>query len=208
MEQNKSTPTAEQKSAEQRHIVEKTPYSADGYIVDQARLTTVKYGVFTSDINGCGWIAAFNLLKHFDQEHEEQALANELIRHSIFRGLLGTDLFRLRRFVKRHGYRMPIVFRWNKKARLPEGTSAGIIYYCHKDGFHFVTFYADETLPPDDQGEARFRFLNGIGGKGNHFDTMRGFLTTHNVIPFALIMVWPDWRKNLNPASKSPAESD
>ena len=208
LEQNKNTPTVEQKSAEQRHIVEKTPYSVDGYIVDQARLTTVKYGALMSDINGCGWIAAFNLLKHFEQEHEEQALANELIRHSIFRGLMGTDLFRLRRFVKRHGYRMPIVFRWNKKARLPEGTSAGIIYYCHKDGFHFVTFYADESLPPDALGEARFRFLNGIGGKGNHFDTMRGFLTTHNVIPFALIMVWPDWRKNLNPASKNPAESD
>ena len=221
MEQNKSTPTTEQlQTAEQKQIteqkptavqnriIERTPYSADGYIVDQARLTTVKYGVMTSDINGCGWIAAFNLLKHFEQEHEEQALANELIRHSIFRGLMGTDLFRLRRFVKRHGYRMPIVFRWNKKARLPEGTSAGIIYYCHKDGFHFVTFYADESLPPDDQGEARFRFLNGIGGKGNHFDTMQNFLTTHNVIPFALIMVWPDWRKNINPASKSPAAAD
>ena len=219
MEQNKSTPTAEQlQTAEQKQIteqkptavqnriIERTPYSADGYIVDQARLTTVKYGVMTSDINGCGWIAAYNLLKHFEQEHEEQALANELIRHSIFRGLMGTDLFRLRRFVKRHGYRMPIVFRWNKKARLPEGTSAGIIYYCHKDGFHFVTFYADESLPPDALGEARFRFLNGIGGKGNHFDTMQNFLTTHNVIPFALIMIWPDWRKNLSSASKNPAE--
>ena len=215
MEQNKSTPTAEQlQTAEQKptavqnRIIERTPYSADGYIVDQARLTTVKYGVMTSDINGCGWIAAYNLLKHFEQEHEEQALANELIRHSIFRGLMGTDLFRLRRFVKRHGYRMPIVFRWNKNARLPEGTSAGIIYYCHKDGFHFVTFYADESLPPDALGEARFRFLNGIGGKGNHFDTMQNFLTTHNVIPFALIMIWPDWRKNLKPASKSPSAAD
>ncbi|MPM59674.1 hypothetical protein SDC9_106520 [bioreactor metagenome] len=110
--------------------------------------------------------------------------------------------------MKRHGYRMPIVFRWNKKARLPEGTSAGIIYYCHKDGFHFVTFYADESLPPDAGGEARFRFLNGIGGKGNHFDTMRGFLTGHNVIPFALILVWPDWRRGIIPAAKNPTAMD
>ena len=193
---------------EQKRTLEKTPYSTDGYIVDQARLTTVKYGVFTSNINGCGWIAAFNFLKRFGQEHEEQALADELIRYTVFRGLAGTDLFRLRRMLKRHGYRMPIVFRWNKKARLPEGTSAGIIYYCHKDGFHFVTFYADESLPPDAEGEARFRFLNGIGGKGNHFDTMRSFLTTHNVIPFALIMVWPDWRKPVSSASENPSAGD
>jgi hypothetical protein len=170
---------------------ERTPYSNDGYIVDQARLTTIKYGVFTSDINGCGWIAAYNFLKRFGKDVQQQQIADDLIRHSLFHGLMGTDLFRLRRKMKQYGYRMPIRFNWNKKARLPEGTSAGIIYYCHKDGFHFVTFYADESLPPDAEGEARFRFLNGIGGKGNHFDTMRGFLTTHNVIPFALIMVWP-----------------
>ena len=168
----------------------RSPYSPDGYIVDQAQVTDIRYGALMSDINGCGWIAAFNLLKHFDQEHEEQALANELIRHSIFRGLLGTDLFRLRRFVKRHGYRMPIVFRWNKKARLPEGTSAGIIWYCHKDGFHFVTFYADGSIPPSADGEARFRFLNGHAGKELHIDTMHGFLTQNNVIPFALILTW------------------
>ena len=121
----------------------------------------------------------------------EKTLAGELIRHTVFRGLAGTDLFRLRRHLNRHGYRMPIVFRWNKKARLPEGTSAGIIWYCHKDGFHFVTFYADETISPTNDGEARFRFLNGHAGKESHFDTMRGFLTHNNVIPFALILVWP-----------------
>ena len=186
----------------------KTPYSTDGYIIDQARVTNIRYGVFTSDINGCGWIAEYNFLKRMGLRVNEKTLADELIRFSVFRGMTGTDIMRLRFYLKKHGYRMPLKFRWNKKARLPEGTSAGIIYYCHKDGFHFVTFYADESLPPDDQGEARFRFLNGIGGKGNHFDTMQNFLTTHNVIPFALIMVWPDWRKNLKPASKNPAESD
>jgi len=169
----------------------KTPYSKDGYIVDQARLTAVRYGVFTSDVNGCGWIAGYNFLKRMGEDVREQALADELIRHSVFRGLLGTDLFRLRRRLKQHGYRMPVKLCRNQKARLPEGTRAGIIYYCHKDGLHFVTFYADESLPPKEDGEARFRFLNGLAGKEDHFDTMRGFLTRHNVIPFALILVWP-----------------
>jgi len=171
----------------------RTPYSSDGYIVDQAQVTHIKYGVLTSDINGCGWIAAFNFLKAQGRAVNEQALADELIRYSIFRGLAGTDLFRFKRLLKRHGYRTRLTFRWNKKARLPEGTSAGVIYYCHKDGLHFVTFSCIEAVKParDEAGETRFRFFNGIGGKGNHFDTMRGFLTAHNVVPFALILTWP-----------------
>ena len=161
--------------------------------MDQAQVTDIRYGVFTSDINGCGWIAAFNFLKAQDQAVNEKKLADELIRHSIFRGLVGTDLFRLKRMLKRHGYPTRLIFRWNKKARLPEETRAGVIYYCHKDGFHFVTFSRIEAVEParDGEGELRFRFFNGIGGKGNHFDTMRHFLTTHNVIPFALILNWP-----------------
>ncbi len=169
----------------------KTPFSKDGYIIDQARVTDIRYGALTSDINGCGWIAAYNFLKRMGQTVDGKTIADELIRYTLFRGLVGTDLFRLRRYIRRHGYRMPIQWHWNKKARLPEGTSAGVIWYCHKDGFHFVTFYADDAIAPKEDGEARFRFLNGHAGKESHIDTMRGFLTQNNVIPFALIMVWP-----------------
>lgn len=170
----------------------RTPYSKDGYIIDQARLKGIRYGALTSDINGCGWIAEYNFLKRMGQRVEEQALADELMRYTLFRGLTGTDLFRLRFYLKKHGYRMPIRFRWNKKARLPGGTSAGIIWYCHKDGFHFVTFYADASIAPEAGGETRFRFLNGLSGHENHLDTISGFLTKNNVIPFALILVWTE----------------
>ena len=169
----------------------RTPYSKDGYIIDQAKLTGIRYGVFTSDVNGCGWIAAYNFLKRMGLNVNEKAIADELIRRTVFRGLVGTDLFRLRRFLKKRGYRMPLKLRWNKKARLPEGTSAGIIWYCHKDGFHFVSFYADKSISPEEDGEARFRFLNGLAGHESHLDTMTGFLTKSNILPFALIMIWP-----------------
>ena len=175
----------------------KTPYSKDGYIIDQARLKGIRYGAFSSDINGCGWIAEYNFLRRMGQSVDEQALADELIRFSIFRGLTGTDIFRLRYYAKKHGYRMPVKFRRNKKARLPEGTSAGIIWYCHKDGFHFVTFYADGGIPPSAEGEARFRFLNGHAGREQHIDTMRGFLTQNNVIPFAMILTWPGTKEKV-----------
>ena len=31
----------------------KTPYATDGYIIDQALMTNIRYGALTSDINGC-----------------------------------------------------------------------------------------------------------------------------------------------------------
>ena len=171
----------------------RSPYSPDGYLVDQAQVTDIRYGALMSDINGCGWIAAFNFLKSQGNAVNAQSLADELIRHSIMRGLAGTDLFRLKRMLKRHGYPTKLVFRRNKQARLPEGTDAGVIYYVHRDGPHDVTFSRIQPVEPalDEAGEARFRFFNGIGGASNHFDTMRGFLTTHNVLPFALILIWP-----------------
>lgn len=182
----------------------KTPYSQDGYIVDQARLKDIRYGVFTSDINGCGWIAVFNFLKAVGRPVEERAIANELIRYSVLRGLVGTDLFRLKRALRRHGYPTRLIACGNKKARLPEEARAGVIFYCHKDGFHFVTLSRMEPVDPerDEKGEPRCRFFNGIGGKGNHFDTLSGFLSKHNVIPFALILIWPGKRRN--PPLESP----
>jgi hypothetical protein len=187
----------------------KSAYSSDGYIVDQARLKEVRYGVFTSDVNGCGWIAEYNFLRAQGQPADAQALADELIRYTILRGLTGTALFRLRRMIRRHGYPTKLLFRWNKKARLPEETRAGVIYYCHRDGFHFVTFSRMEAVEPaaDGAGEARFRFFNGVAGKANHFDTLRGFLTKHNIIPFALILAWPGKPREA-PASESPAKGD
>ena len=183
-------------------------YSPDGYIVDQAQVTDIRYGALSSDINGCGWIAAFNFLKSQGNAVDAKTLADELIRHSVFRGLAGTDLFRLKRMLRRHGYPTRLVFRRNKQARLPEGTDAGVIYYVHKDGPHYVTFTRIQPVEPalDEVGEARFRFLNGIGGASNHYDTMRGFLTAHNVLPFALILIWP--QKANCPPSENPAALD
>lgn len=187
---------------------QRSPYSPDGYLVDQAQVTDIRYGALMSDINGCGWIAAFNFLKTQGNTVNAKALADELIRFSILRGLAGTDLFRLKRMLRRHGYPTRLVFRQNKQARLPEGTDAGVIYYVHKDGPHFVTFSRIQPVEPawDEAGETRFRLFNGIGGKSNHFDTMRGFLTAHNVLPFALILIWPREANHRPP--ENPAASD
>jgi len=171
---------------------ERTPYSSDGYIVDQARLTNIRYGARTSDANGCGWIAAYNFLRRRGEDVTEREIADELIRYTLLRGLLGTDLFRLKRMLRRRGYPTRLKFAGKKRAVLPETAEAGVIYYCHKNGFHFVTFARDEqAIDADGETKTRFRFLNAIAGRERHVDTMQGFLQKHSVLPFAILLLWP-----------------
>ncbi len=175
-------------------VKQKTPYASDGYIVNQGKLTDVRYGLRMSNANGCGWIAAFNFLKRQGEDVTAQGIADELIRWTIFRGLFGTEMFHLWLYLARRGYRTGVKVTGNKKAALPGTASAGVIYYRHKRGFHFVSFYRDENVPQTENGNPRYRFLNAIAGKEDHFDTMAGFLTKHNVIPFAVVFFRP--RKN------------
>lgn len=186
--------TAEQTAAKTAAPV-KTPYSSDGYIVDQARVTFIRYGVFSSDVNGCGWIAAFNFLKWRGEAMNEKATADELIRWAPLHGLAGTSVFRLKRMLKRRGCPTALKIVTKKRAALPETARAGILYYVHKDGPHFVAFYRDDTVPQQENEAPRFRFLNAIPGRGNHFDTLQGFLARHNVLPIAGVLVWPRQKK-------------
>lgn len=172
-------------------VKKRAPYSSDGYIVNQGRLTDIRYGLLPSSANGCGWIAAYNFLKQQGVEIAEQNVADELIRWTILRGLVGTEMFRLKRYLARKGYRTAFTPTGNRNAALPETTRAGVIYYRHKRGFHFVSFYRDENVPQIGNEKPRFRFLNAIAGKEDHFDTLAGFLTKHNVIPFAIVFAWP-----------------
>jgi hypothetical protein len=182
---------------------ERTPYASDGYIVDQARLTGIRYGAFTSDVNGCGWIAAYNFLRRHGMSVTQQGTADELIRHTLLRGLFGTDLFRLKRMLRRHGYPTDLRFAGKKRAGLTDTAVAGVIYYCHKNGFHFVTFARDEqSASADGETGTRFRFFNAIAGRERHIDTMEGFLQKHNVLPFAILLLWPKAGKGQSSASR------
>lgn len=181
---------------------EKTPYASDGFIVYQGKLTDIRYGLRKSSANGCGWIAAYNFLKQRGEDVKEQRVADELVRWTLFRGLFGTELFHLWLYLAWRGYRTGVMIAGNKKAALPESADAGVIYYRHKRGFHFVSFYRDENVPQIEHEKPRFRFLNAIAGKENHYDTMSGFLAKHNVIPFTIIFYWPRRKKVSFSASK------
>ena len=153
-------------------------FSPDGYIIDQRYTDAAKYGARTSDKNGCGWIAAYNFLHAVGEEDDWHPVATDMGRGSLFFCALGTSPFRLLRYLKRRGYRLKQARGKNASIKLAEQSGAGILFYRHSRGLHFVTFTREE--------DGRLRFFNAILGNARHVTGMRAFLREH-------ALNWPVW---------------
>lgn len=163
---------------------EKTAFAQSGQIVDQRRMAKVRYGLRTSDVNGCGWIAVYNFLRCMGSRVPPDGVAGALSKHSLFRGLLGTSPFRIRRYLRRHGYALRNAFGTKKAADRAADARAGILLYRHSGGWHFVAFVrADDT---------QMHFYNAIAGAPNHLETMESFLKRQNLAKFVWLMYLPE----------------
>ena len=152
--------------------------SEDGYIIDQRLVDDVPYGKFHSDYNGCGWIASYNLLRCMGRDISVDEVCRALEKGSLFRGLLGTGPFRIRRYLKKSGLHVKTVLSKKKAAALAPAFLCGMMLYRHSAGYHFVAF--------SNQGGGLMRFYNAICGKRNHDKSMQAFLSQENKA-FALL---------------------
>lgn len=159
-------------------------FAQSGHIVDQRRMTDVRYGLRMSNINGCGWIAVYNFLRCMGSRVLPDSVARALARHSLFRGLLGTSPFRIRRYLRRHGYALQSAFGISKAAERAAFAAAGILLYRHSGGWHFVAFVRAD-------GD-ELHFYNAIAGAPNHVETMRTFLSRQNLSKFVWLMYLPE----------------
>ena len=150
-----------------------TAFSPEGYIVDQARVTDVRYGCRPSCTNGCGWIAVYNLLRCLGDPAPYEKIVAALARHSLFRGLLGTSPLRVRRYLRRRGYPVASVIGKRKVAAAAAGARGGILVYRHSGGWHFVAF--------ERRAAGRLRFYNAVAGACAYERTMEQFLTEQNL---------------------------
>ena len=135
-------------------------FSGDGYIIDQNALTDYPYRGMTSDVNGCGWVAAYNLRRAMGQDAE----GNNALVISEHPG--PTPMRKLRRYLKRY-----LRFRFvpGKRAALAaaESSAAGILRYWEGRTPHFITF----IRRPD----GRYRFLNVSDGREDFIAPMDEF---------------------------------
>ena len=160
--------------------VNKAAYSNTGHIVDQARLTDVRYGCRTSDLNGCGWIAVYNFLRCMGARIPQGEIIAEMARHSLFRGLLGTSPLRVLRYLRKSGFPLRSAFGVKRAARIAETARSGILLYRHSGGWHFVAFERADG--------GRLHFYTAIAGAPDHMESMGSFLKRQNLAKVVWLM--------------------
>ena len=135
-----------------RGEISKEAFSAEGYITDQRKLVNVAYGKYTSDYNGCGWIAAYNLFRLCGIAAEPDEVRADLEKRLKFGGKFGTFPTELKRYLqKKLDVKMKIRSR-KSVAKMCSGR--GILLYWTGKSAHNAVFCRCE------ESEDKFRVLN------------------------------------------------
>ena len=119
-------------------------FSPDGYIRDQDCFSAVRYRTMPASINGCGWIAAYNLFRFLGRTEEWDTVRRELddlhrIRMPgptllpVMRSYL---LSRIPELVETRGREAALAAAWRSRA--------GIFRYREEKVPHFVSYLRTE----------------------------------------------------------------
>lgn len=129
------------------------PYNAlshDGYnfIIKQSKLKNIPYGKTTVDQKGCGIIATYNAMKAAGMEPDFDDILSYFTKHAFMNGRFGSNAFQISGYLRKFNLSNGYIFckkNFNK-------VDIGILWYGHKQGYHYVAFYADK--------DGKFNFLN------------------------------------------------
>ncbi len=163
-----------------RYMVPDAVFDPEGYIVDQGKMEALPFGWFDTRAKGCGWIAAYNLLRMMGHEIPMQNCAEELQKHAFLGDVMGQDLPRLVLWLRRKGLPVHLSRPSNAVcARLiPE--TCGILLYTHARGGHYVTYRGIHN------GKAVF--YNGVYGRCEHTEEAAAYLKNRVLFPFATVI--------------------
>lgn len=145
-------------------------FSADGYITDQDFFGEYTYRRMSSDINGCGWIAAYNLRHAMGQEVDFDDVRREMDAMIRLQIPGPTPMRVLRAYLRRY---VPCRYAAGKAAarRAGETAAAGILRYWEGQTPHFIAFVRVEGT--------RHRFFNVTDGQEDITEDFGVFFQNH-----------------------------
>ncbi|WP_313130302.1 hypothetical protein [Anaerocolumna sp.] len=149
----------------------------DGLIINQSELKTIPYGKYTSDYNGCGWIATYNAMKLLGEKVEVEEVLYYLNKYTILEGRFGTNPFGIKKYFEEQNYDFRHAFLSRKlKAKK---NAVGILLYTDCKIVHYVAFRREDR---------KFHFYNDIYGKENDLRTLDEFLQGKKIPLWYLIV--------------------
>ena len=155
-------------------------FSSEGYIIDQDYFDEYEYRTMHASINGCGWIAAYNIRHYLGHGIGFETVMHEMdLMHSL-RIPGPTTMPVMRAYLKKY---VPAMTEHTGRENAREAAAAsraGILRYSEADVPHFISFIRE--------GEA-FRFFNVNDGLEDFTCAMEMFFTTH-VLPGHYVSVF------------------
>lgn len=131
-------------------------FTPDGYVNEQTLTAGIPYGRMNSSENGCGWIAAFNVLRHLEAEPPApEWVAKSLLGGIVLWGYLGTWPFAIVNFLRGRGHQVRWSLKRSVQKRLAAESAASILLYVgpilrwRDFQLHYVMLY------PAGRGKAR-----------------------------------------------------
>lgn len=138
--------------------------SSDGLIINQSKLKTIPYGKYTSDYNGCGWIATYNTMKLLGEKVEANEIIQHLNKYNVLDGKLGTNPFGIKKYFE--GQNLDFRSSFLSKRLHAKKNAIGIILYTDGKSAHYVAFQRENR---------KFHFYNDIYGKEDDVRTLEEF---------------------------------
>ena len=126
-------------------------FSSDGYIIDQSALKNIKYGVYPSSINGCGWVAAYNILHSMSDEEKPEDVFDGVLSILPYQGSMGTPTATMLEYLRSCGLSARLIRGKKNILAGMDSVERGILRYKEMLGDHYVAFVREDAL--------RYRFL-------------------------------------------------
>ena len=149
-------------------------FSDDGYIIDQDYFDEYEYRTMQASINGCGWIAAYNIRHYLSHSVSFQAVMNEMDYTHSLRTPGPTTMPVMRSYLRKYIPGMTEHIGREAAYQAALSSRAGILRYTEEDVPHFISFIR--------QGSA-YRFFNVNDGLEDYVTSMEMFFSTHVLPP-------------------------
>lgn len=156
-------------------------FSDDGFIIDQDMFSDFRYRGMSSDVNGCGWIAAYDLRRAAGQEPDFDEVRREMNAMFPLQIPGPTPMRKLRRYLRRY---LPFDFIPGKQRALAAAreSDAGILRYWEGKTPHYIPFLRQEA--------GMFRFLNVADGQEDITLPIEEFFRTHCTRGYIRVLLW------------------
>lgn len=165
----------------ERLVLKDSVFDEEGYIIDQGSMSSIPFGWFDTARKGCGWIAAYNLLKANGKQENMADVRYELEQHGFLGKVFGQEVMWLILYLKSKGLSvnlsMPGIDGCIKACKTCD---TGILAYMHAQGAHYAMFSSLHN--------GQVHFYNAKYKRRNHIESMETFLKQNTIFHGCLII--------------------